>query len=158
MVQSVGTDGQLFQFLVFQLNTTDLVSNDGIKNLVWIDSDQNLYESAQCVPEVKKRVVTVSEGGQSTPGLGAVLTVQRFHLCQRSGRWHGAVLWVLKQLRGLRLALAPFLQESLKQVLLPGSICTADVLHSIQAARQASYELLHKDIPICNIPSHSTLA
>lgn len=107
MVQSVGTDGQLFQFLVFQLNTTDLVSNDGIKNLVWIDSDQNLYESAQCVPEVKKRVVTVSEGGQSTPGLGAVLTVQRFHLCQRSGRWHGAVLWVLKQLRGLRLALAP---------------------------------------------------
>lgn len=62
VVQSVGTDGQLFQFLVFQLNTTDLVSNDGIKNLVWIDSDQNLYESAQCVPEVKKRVVTKPTG------------------------------------------------------------------------------------------------
>lgn len=62
VVQSIGTDGQLFQFMVFQLNTTDLVSNDGIKNLVWIDSDQNLYEKAQCVPEVKKRVVTKPAG------------------------------------------------------------------------------------------------
>ncbi|NXN15063.1 RM37 protein, partial [Indicator maculatus] len=62
VVQSVGTDGQQFQFMVFQLNTTDLVSNDGIKNLVWIDSDQNLYEKAQCVPEVKKRVVTKPAG------------------------------------------------------------------------------------------------
>ncbi|NXX48077.1 RM37 protein, partial [Tricholaema leucomelas] len=62
VVQSVGTDGQQFQFLVFQLNTTDLVSSDGIKNLVWIDSDQNLYEGAQCVPEVKKRVVTKPAG------------------------------------------------------------------------------------------------
>ncbi|NXL11190.1 RM37 protein, partial [Mesembrinibis cayennensis] len=62
VVQSVGTDGQLFQFMVFQLNTTDLVSGDGIKNLVWIDSDQNLYEKAQCTPEVKKRVVTKPAG------------------------------------------------------------------------------------------------
>ncbi|NXD77247.1 RM37 protein, partial [Halcyon senegalensis] len=62
VVQSIGTDGQLFQFMVFQLNTTDLVSSDGIKNLVWIDSDQNLYEKAQCVPEVKKRVVTKPAG------------------------------------------------------------------------------------------------
>ncbi|NWY56772.1 RM37 protein, partial [Chionis minor] len=62
VVQSIGTDGQLFQFMVFQLNTTDLVSSDGVKNLVWIDSDQNLYEKAQCVPEVKKRVVTKPAG------------------------------------------------------------------------------------------------
>ncbi|NXI74141.1 RM37 protein, partial [Anseranas semipalmata] len=62
VVQSIGTDGQQFQFMVFQLNTTDLVSSDGIKNLVWIDSDQNLYENAQCVPEVKKRVVTKPAG------------------------------------------------------------------------------------------------
>ncbi|NXF69475.1 RM37 protein, partial [Ciccaba nigrolineata] len=62
VVQSVGTDGELFQFMVFQLNTTDLVSNDGIKNLVWIDSDQKLYEKAQCIPEVKKRVVTKPAG------------------------------------------------------------------------------------------------
>uniref|UniRef100_A0A8C5U8U2 Large ribosomal subunit protein mL37 n=1 Tax=Malurus cyaneus samueli TaxID=2593467 RepID=A0A8C5U8U2_9PASS len=62
VVQSIGTDGQLFQFMVFQLNTTDLVSNDGVKNLVWIDSDQNLYEKAQCVPEVKKGVVLKPAG------------------------------------------------------------------------------------------------
>ncbi|XP_005233042.3 39S ribosomal protein L37, mitochondrial [Falco peregrinus] len=62
VVQSIGTDGQQFQFMVFQLNTTDLVSNDGIKNLVWIDSDQNLYEKAQCIPEVKKRVVVKPAG------------------------------------------------------------------------------------------------
>ncbi|NXE51520.1 RM37 protein, partial [Casuarius casuarius] len=62
VVQSVGTDGQLFQFMVFQLNTTDLVSSDGVKNLVWIDSDQQLYEKAQCIPEVKKRVVTKPAG------------------------------------------------------------------------------------------------
>ncbi|KAM4655600.1 large ribosomal subunit protein mL37 [Amazona ochrocephala] len=62
VVQSIGTDGQLFQFMVFQLNTTDLVSNDGIKNMVWIDSDQNLYENALCVPEVKKRVVLKPAG------------------------------------------------------------------------------------------------
>ncbi|XP_029889641.1 39S ribosomal protein L37, mitochondrial [Aquila chrysaetos chrysaetos] len=62
VVQSVGTDGQLFQFMVFQLNTTDLVSGDGIKNLVWIDSDQNLYEKAQCISVVKKRVVTKPAG------------------------------------------------------------------------------------------------
>ncbi|NXP04223.1 RM37 protein, partial [Thinocorus orbignyianus] len=62
VVQSIGTDGQLFQFMVFQLNTTDLVSSDGVKNLVWIDSDQNLYEKAQCVPEIKKRVVTKPAG------------------------------------------------------------------------------------------------
>ncbi|NXY80840.1 RM37 protein, partial [Alcedo cyanopectus] len=62
VVQSIGTDGQIFQFMVFQLNTTDLVSSDGIKNLVWIDSDQNLYENAQCVPEIKKRVVTKPAG------------------------------------------------------------------------------------------------
>ncbi|NWR71035.1 RM37 protein, partial [Centropus unirufus] len=62
VVQSIGTDGQLFQFMVFQLNTTDLVSNDGIKNLVWIDSDQNLYEKAQCSPEIKKKVVVKPAG------------------------------------------------------------------------------------------------
>lgn len=71
MVQSIGTDGQLFQFMVFQLNTTDLVSSDGVKNLVWIDSDQNLYEKAQCVPEVKKRVVTVSKRGRNSPEVGS---------------------------------------------------------------------------------------
>lgn len=62
VVQSIGTDGQVFQFMVFQLNTTDLVSSDGIKNLVWIDSNQKLYESALCIPTVKKRVVLKPAG------------------------------------------------------------------------------------------------
>ncbi|NXF82951.1 RM37 protein, partial [Sclerurus mexicanus] len=62
VVQSIGTDGQHFQFMVFQLNTTDLVSSDGIKNLVWIDSDQKLYETAQCLPKIKKRVVVKPAG------------------------------------------------------------------------------------------------
>ncbi|XP_061652462.1 39S ribosomal protein L37, mitochondrial isoform X6 [Phyllopteryx taeniolatus] len=31
-IQAVGTNGRLFQFIVFQLNTTDLSGDDGIKN------------------------------------------------------------------------------------------------------------------------------
>ncbi|NXP54428.1 RM37 protein, partial [Heliornis fulica] len=62
VVQSIGTDGRFFQFMVFQLNTTDLVSGDGIKNLVWIDSDQSLYDRVLCVPEVKKGIVTMPAG------------------------------------------------------------------------------------------------
>lgn len=94
MVQSVGTDGQLFQFMVFQLNTTDLVSGDGIKNLVWIDSDQKLYEKAQCISEVKKRVVTVSKTWEM------VLEIVPFHLCWRFGSWRRAAVRVLNQLKG----------------------------------------------------------
>ncbi|XP_053102052.1 39S ribosomal protein L37, mitochondrial [Hemicordylus capensis] len=62
VVQSVGTDGQNFQFLVFQLNTTDLDSSDGIKNLAWIDADQLLYEDARSRPEIRKKVVLVPAG------------------------------------------------------------------------------------------------
>lgn len=94
MVQSVGTDGQLFQFMVFQLNTTDLVSSDGIKNLVWIDSDQNLYEKAQCIPEVKKRVVMVSKTWEM------VLEILPFHFYWRFESWRRAVVRVLNQLKG----------------------------------------------------------
>ncbi|XP_013001707.1 large ribosomal subunit protein mL37 isoform X2 [Cavia porcellus] len=57
VVQSVGTDGRVFQFLVLQLNTTDLASNEGIKNLVWVDSDQLLYRHFWCRPVIKKKVV-----------------------------------------------------------------------------------------------------
>lgn len=59
-MQSVGTDGRVFQFLVLQLNTTDLASNDGVKNLVWVDSDQLLYQHFWCRPVIKKKVVVVS--------------------------------------------------------------------------------------------------
>ncbi|XP_075472508.1 large ribosomal subunit protein mL37 [Ascaphus truei] len=62
LVQSVGTDGQFFQFMVLQLNTLDFDSNDGVKNIVWIDSDQPLYESAACVPKLRRKVVVVPAG------------------------------------------------------------------------------------------------
>ncbi|XP_054836664.1 39S ribosomal protein L37, mitochondrial [Eublepharis macularius] len=62
VVQSVGTDGQRFQFMVFQLNTTDLDPSHGVKNLVWIDADQLLYEKARHRPQIRKKVVTIPAG------------------------------------------------------------------------------------------------
>lgn len=62
VVQSVGTDGRVFQFLVFQLNTTDLASSEGVKNLVWTDSDQLLYQHFWCRPVIKKKVVVEPVG------------------------------------------------------------------------------------------------
>ncbi|XP_021490964.1 large ribosomal subunit protein mL37 [Meriones unguiculatus] len=62
VVQSVGTDGRVFQFLVLQLNTTDLASNDGVKNLAWVDSDQLLYRHFWCRPVIKKKVVVEPVG------------------------------------------------------------------------------------------------
>ncbi|MEJ1282675.1 39S ribosomal protein L37, mitochondrial [Cricetulus griseus] len=62
VVQSVGTDGRVFQFLVLQLNTTDLASSEGIKNLVWIDSDQLLYQHFWCRPVIKKKVMVEPVG------------------------------------------------------------------------------------------------
>ncbi|XP_008581444.1 PREDICTED: 39S ribosomal protein L37, mitochondrial [Galeopterus variegatus] len=62
VVQSVGTDGRVFQFLVFQLNTTDLASDEGVKNLVWMDSDQLLYQHFWCLPVIKKKVLVEPVG------------------------------------------------------------------------------------------------
>ncbi|MGH0174583.1 UNVERIFIED_CONTAM: hypothetical protein FKN15_009141 [Acipenser sinensis] len=59
VVQSIATDGRLFQFIVLQLNTTDLGPDTGVKNLVWMDQDQLLYDYAKCRPLIKKKVVTV---------------------------------------------------------------------------------------------------
>uniref|UniRef100_A0A671P9F6 Large ribosomal subunit protein mL37 n=1 Tax=Sinocyclocheilus anshuiensis TaxID=1608454 RepID=A0A671P9F6_9TELE len=47
VVQSVASNGRLFQFVVFQLNSTDLQSDSGVKNLAWVDEDQPLYEWCQ---------------------------------------------------------------------------------------------------------------
>ncbi|XP_077073930.1 large ribosomal subunit protein mL37 [Siphateles boraxobius] len=62
VVQSVATNGRLFQFVVFQLNTTELQSDSGVKNLVWVDEDQPLYEFAKVRPFIKKKVVKVPAG------------------------------------------------------------------------------------------------
>ncbi|CAB1456731.1 unnamed protein product [Pleuronectes platessa] len=61
-VQAVGTNGRIFQFLVFQLNTTDLSGNDGIKNQVWLDEDVDLYGFAKVRPLIKKKQVKVPSG------------------------------------------------------------------------------------------------
>ncbi|XP_074859354.1 large ribosomal subunit protein mL37 [Carettochelys insculpta] len=62
VVQSIGTEGRIFQFMVFQLNTTDLVSSDGVKNLVWIDSDQYMYDYIRYRPGLYKKVVKLPPG------------------------------------------------------------------------------------------------
>nr|XP_019967983.1 PREDICTED: 39S ribosomal protein L37, mitochondrial [Paralichthys olivaceus] len=61
-VQAVGTNGRIFQFMVFQLNTTDLSGNEGIKNQVWLDEDVNLYDFAKVRPLIKKKQVKVPAG------------------------------------------------------------------------------------------------
>ncbi|XP_077189751.1 large ribosomal subunit protein mL37 [Paroedura picta] len=62
VVQSVGTDGQTFQFMVFQLNTTDLDPSHGVKNLAWIDADQLLYEEVRHRPQIRRKVITIPVG------------------------------------------------------------------------------------------------
>lgn len=61
-VQAVGTNGRIFQFMVFQLNTTDLSGDDGIKNQVWLDEDVELYDFAKVRPLIKKKQVKVPAG------------------------------------------------------------------------------------------------
>jgi len=34
------TDGDIFRFICFQLNTLNFDTNDGVKNLVWFDDDE----------------------------------------------------------------------------------------------------------------------
>ncbi|XP_075935157.1 large ribosomal subunit protein mL37 [Anarhichas minor] len=61
-VQAVGTNGRIFQFMVLQLNTTDLSRDDGIKNQVWLDEDVELYDFAKVRPLIKKKQVKVPAG------------------------------------------------------------------------------------------------
>ncbi|XP_059200254.1 39S ribosomal protein L37, mitochondrial [Centropristis striata] len=61
-VQSVGSNGRIFQFMVFQLNTTDLSGDDGVKNQVWMEEDVELYDFAKVRPYIKKKVVKVPTG------------------------------------------------------------------------------------------------
>lgn len=37
-------------FLVFQLNTLDLDSSDGVKNIVWADTQNKFFERIMCQP------------------------------------------------------------------------------------------------------------
>ncbi|KAK6302538.1 hypothetical protein J4Q44_G00268930 [Coregonus suidteri] len=62
VVQSVATNGRMFQYVVFQLNTTDLQADEGVKNQVWVEDDQLLYDFAKVRPLIKKRVVQIPPG------------------------------------------------------------------------------------------------
>ncbi|XP_061549113.1 39S ribosomal protein L37, mitochondrial isoform X1 [Phycodurus eques] len=61
-IQAVGTNGRLFQFIVFQLNTTDLSGDDGIKNQVWLDEDAEIYDIAKVRPPFIKKQLKVPAG------------------------------------------------------------------------------------------------
>ncbi|KAI1883102.1 hypothetical protein AGOR_G00241780 [Albula goreensis] len=62
VVQGVATNGRTFQFAVFQLNTTELGPDTGVKNMVWLEEDQPLYDYAKVRPLIKKKVVQVPAG------------------------------------------------------------------------------------------------
>lgn len=62
VVQSVATNGRVFQFAVFQLNTTELGTDTGVKNMVWLEEDQPLYDYAKVRPLIRKREVQVPAG------------------------------------------------------------------------------------------------
>lgn len=62
VVQVVGTNGRIFNFVVFQLNTTALSEDSGVKNLVWLDRDSKLYDYAKVRPTIKKKEVKVPAG------------------------------------------------------------------------------------------------
>ncbi|XP_076018503.1 large ribosomal subunit protein mL37 [Genypterus blacodes] len=61
-VQAVGTNGRVFNFALFQLNTTDLSGDEGVKNQVWVDEDADLYEFAKVRPFIKRKEVRVPAG------------------------------------------------------------------------------------------------
>ena len=42
--QCIGTNGEMYSFMCFQLNTLNLDSGDGIKNMAWFDSDNVMYQ------------------------------------------------------------------------------------------------------------------
>ncbi|XP_067109519.1 39S ribosomal protein L37, mitochondrial [Osmerus mordax] len=62
VVQAVGSNGRMFQYVILQLNTTSLQSDHGAKNLVWVEEDQELYDYAKIRPLIRKKVVQVPAG------------------------------------------------------------------------------------------------
>ena len=57
VVQCVAGDGVRFHFIHFQLNTLRHATDDGIKNMVWVDQDNFLFNDMypQDIPIFRKR-------------------------------------------------------------------------------------------------------
>lgn len=49
VVQCIHTDGKDFQFAVFQLNTLDIDSLDGLKNILWMTPKIQLFDSCSYI-------------------------------------------------------------------------------------------------------------
>lgn len=62
VVQAVSTNGRFFNFMMFQLNTTDLSEDGGVKNMVWLEKDLELYEYAKVRPLIRKKEIQVPAG------------------------------------------------------------------------------------------------
>uniref|UniRef100_UPI00358F69E4 large ribosomal subunit protein mL37 n=1 Tax=Myxine glutinosa TaxID=7769 RepID=UPI00358F69E4 len=62
VVQSIASDGRIFLFGAFQLNTTDLAPCTGLKNLAWFDEPRPLFSSSKYLPVIKRKQLVVPSG------------------------------------------------------------------------------------------------
>lgn len=53
-VQCVSLDQQSFSFLFFQLNTLSFDSDHGVKNLIWMDTENKLFNKILSQPWLSK--------------------------------------------------------------------------------------------------------
>lgn len=60
-VQCVISDGQYLTFICYQLNTLDFTSDDGIKNIVWMEENVPMFEEAYLKIPGDKRYKGITE-------------------------------------------------------------------------------------------------
>ncbi len=59
--QCVISDGQYLTFICYQLNTLDFTSDDGIKNIVWMEENVPMFEEAYLKIPGDKRYKGITE-------------------------------------------------------------------------------------------------
>lgn len=57
VTQGIDTDGVNFGFVTVQMNTLDMDSKDGVRNMIWVDGENPLYEDMypQDIKIIKKK-------------------------------------------------------------------------------------------------------